>query len=262
MLALRQWRANARLTATGTAAEGALFLADYGLRGLRVVVLFSLWRTVFAGHGASAPMELGAVLTYTLIGEVFAEQLSARTTIADAFWQGTITQHFLRPMNVVSQFASEMLGGWLVSFACFSLPLLLAAPLLDVDPRPHSLAAALWFCTSLGLSISVGLALDFAFASLTVALEQPVWLVQWVRFSIHGLLAGALIPLALYPWGLGELFAWLPFASLAWAPLAIYTGIGDPLRLVGLQLCWSLALWPLAGWLWRANREKVVGYGG
>jgi ABC-type uncharacterized transport system permease subunit len=28
------------------------------------------------------------------------------------------------------------------------------------------------------------------------------------------------------------------------------------------QVVWAVVLWPLADWLWRANREKLVGYGG
>jgi ABC-type uncharacterized transport system permease subunit len=261
MLGVRQWSATARLTATGAIAESPLFAVEYLMRALRVCVLLALFRVVLGG-GAESPMALSSVLTYTLLAEVFANQLSARTTIADAFWQGTITQHFLRPMSLVAQFASEMTGGWIVSFACFSLPLFLAAPLLGVDPAPASALAGLGFAVSLGLAISVGLALDFVFASLTVALAQPVWLVQWVRQALAVLLAGNLVPLALYPWGLGAVFEWLPFASLAWAPLAIYTGAGEPARLLALQAFWSLALWPLAGLLFRANREKVVGYGG
>jgi ABC-type uncharacterized transport system permease subunit len=165
-------------------------------------------------------------------------------------------------MHLVAAFASEMTGGWVVYLCCFGLPLLALAPLLGVDPRPASASAGAWFAVSLLLSISVGLALDFGFAALTVALEQPVWLVQWVRGSLFLIAGGSLIPLALLPWGLGDVFGWLPFASLAWAPLAIYTGMGEPLPLVATQLGWSLVLWPLASWLFRAHREKVVGYGG
>ena len=90
----------------------------------------------------------------------------------------------------------------------------------------------------------------------------PVWLVEFARGAITGVLAGAVLPLSLMPWGLGNVLELLPFASLAWAPLAIYTGAGEPLRLFALQAFWSVALWPMALWLWRANREKVVGYGG
>jgi len=54
----------------------------------------------------------------------------------------------------------------------------------------------------------------------------------------------------------------LPFAAMASAPLRIYTETGDPLFLIGLQLFWAFALLGVAGWLWSANREKLVGYGG
>ncbi|MGH2899613.1 MAG: hypothetical protein ACRDMZ_13150, partial [Solirubrobacteraceae bacterium] len=149
-----------------------------------------------------------------------------------------------------------------VNFALFSIPLLLAAPLFGVDARPASALAAVLFSVSLALAICVGLAFDFIAAAATVALEQPVWLIQWVRQAVTVVLAGTVVPLTLLPWNLGSVLEWLPFASLAWAPLAIYTGIGDAGRLIALQIGWALVLWPLAGWLWRANREKVVGYGG
>jgi len=262
VLALRQVLATARLAALAGVLESPVFLLDYGLRLLRVAVLLALWRIVLGGAGAESPVALGAVLTYALLAEVFREQLSARTTIAEAFWQGTIAQHFLRPMALVVQFASEMLGGWIVNLALFSLPLLLAASLFGVDPWPATRASGLLFAASLALAICVGLAFDFIIAALTVALEQPVWLMQWVSQAVATVLAGAVIPLALLPWGMGDVLEWLPFASLAWAPLAIYTGIGDAPRLIGLQVFWALALWPLAGWLWRSNREKVVGFGG
>jgi hypothetical protein len=134
MLALRQALATARLAALGSVLESPIFLLDYLLRLLRVAVLLALWRIVLSANPDASPIALGSVLTYTLLGEVFGDQLAVRTTIADAFWQGTIAQHFLRPMALVGQFASEMLGGWMINFALFSLPLLLAAPLFGVDP--------------------------------------------------------------------------------------------------------------------------------
>jgi ABC-2 type transport system permease protein len=115
---------------------------------------------------------------------------------------------------------------------------------------------------SLCLAVVVGLAMEVLFGALTVALEQPVWLIDRARTAIATLLSGSLLPLAFYPWGLGDVFSWLPFAAMAWAPLAIYTGVGQPLPLMASQVVWAVVLWPLADWLWRANREKLVGYGG
>jgi len=261
MLVLRQWASTAWLAGASALTEGPAFLLDYGLRGLRVAVLLSLWRVVLGG-ATDPPVALGSVLAYALLAEVFAEQLYVRTTLSNAFWQGTIAQNFLRPMALVPQFAAEMTGGWVVNFALFSMPLLLLAPWLGVDVAPASAAAAAGFAASLMLAIAAGLAFDFITAALTVALEQPVWLVFWVRQAITVVLSGAVLPLALLPWGLGSALEWLPFASVAWAPLAIYTGMGDAPRLLALQVFWALALWALAAGLWRANREKVTGFGG
>lgn len=259
--ALQPWLATARLSATSSVAESPLFLLEFVMRGLRVSVLLALWRVVLQGQSDS-PIGLDAVLTYTWLSETFATQLSARTSVAEAFWQGTLSQHFLRPMSLVGQFVSETLGQWWVGLLCFSLPLALATRWLGVDPRPASVSAALAFMLSLTLAVSVGFAIDFIFAALSVALEQPIWQMNWLRQALMTVLSGSLVPLALYPFGLANVLEYSPFAALSWAPLAIYTGTGPVLKLLGLQVFWSFALWPLAGLLWSANREKVVGYGG
>jgi ABC-2 type transport system permease protein len=246
----------------GDVGDSPLFVVDYGLRILRVLILLALWRTILAGRETSGAMPLAAVLTYTVVGEVFAEQLAVRTTLNLAFWEGTLVIRFLRPLGMVRQLAAEMAGKWMISLGLFSVPLLLVTPLLDVDPRPSSVLAGALFVLSLGLAVLVGLALDLFFGALTVALEQPVWLIDYTRTAAATLLSGSLLPLAYYPWGLGDVFSWLPFSAMAWAPLAIYTGTGDPLRWLISQVAWTAVLWPIADWMWRANREKLVGYGG
>jgi ABC-2 type transport system permease protein len=261
-LALRQWGKTAAMAASARLAEGPFLLAEYPLRWLRVIVLLSIWRLLVLANPEASPLALDTLLTYALVAELVAPQIRVRTELTDAFWQGTIAQHYLRPMGLVAQFAAPLLGGWLVDLLLFSLPLLALAPWLGVDPSPASLEAGLLFGLSLALCVCIGLALEFLFAALTVALEQPPWLLEYVRGALIGLLSGMLIPPVLWPWGLGEIVEWLPFASLAWAPLAIYTGAGEPLLLLSRQLAWALLLWPIAGWMWLAYRERVVGLGG
>ncbi len=252
---------------TATMAAGAVgdhwaFLLSYALRLLRVLVLLGLWQTILGGRANPGPMSLQSVLTYTLVAEVFAEQLSLRTTLNEAFWEGTLVIRFMRPMGLVRQLSAEMFGRWSVDFLLLSLPLFLVAPLLGVDPRPASPTAGGLFVVSLGLAILVGLAMEVFFGALVVALEQTVWLIDYMRTAIATLLSGSLLPLAYYPWGIGDVFAWLPFAAMAWAPLAIYTGTGNPLALLASQLLWAAVLWPVSMWLWAANREKLSSYGG
>lgn len=260
--ALRRYGKTASLAAASAMGESKLFLLDYVLRLLRVLVLLAIWRTVLPARGAVSGMTLASVLTYTLISEAFAEQMACRTNIASDLWEGSITMRMLLPMTMVEHYAADMWGRWLVGLGFFSLPLVLLSPLLGVHPLPASPLAGALFVLSLALAICIGLAVEFFFLGLTFALGQAVWVIARMRMAISTILSGALLPLALLPWGLGGVFTWLPFASMASAPLQIYTGTGNIALLLLAQVGWAIVLWPLTLWLWRANREKLVGYGG
>ena len=262
MKQLRKYWIIAALESASMVGEDSLFIIQFVFRFLRVVVLLSIWRVLFAGQSAVSGLTVEALLTYTLIQEVLAEQLLPRTDIEWAMHDGGIAMRFLQPLSLVSQFTSQMVGRWAFGFAFFSLPLLLVSPVLGVHPAPASLASAGLFGLSLLLTIAVGVGLEFIFAALLTHLEGSAYMVARVRTALSLLLSGAVVPLALMPWGLGEVFQWLPFASMASAPLRIYTGTGDPLTLLTIQAVWAAVLWVAARWLWQVHREKLVSYGG
>jgi ABC-2 type transport system permease protein len=251
----------AALEATSTLGEDVLFIIQFIFRLLRVVVLLSLWRVILPEHD-TAGMTLSTTLTYTLIQEVFAEQLLPRTNIEWALHDGGIVMRFLQPLDLVSQFMAHMVGGWVFGLAFFSLPLLLMAPWLGVNPAPVSVLAGALFLVSVIYTIAIGVAFDFIFAALLTHFEGSAYMVGRVRVAISLMLSGALVPLALLPWNLGAILQWLPFASLASAPLRIYTGTGDPRLLLALQVAWAVVLWVLARRLWQHYREQLVSYGG
>ena len=260
--ALRKYTKTALLSAASYVGDSPLFLMDYVLRLLRVTVLLSLWRILLPhGEGVSG-FTLPLLLTYSLLAEAFAEQLEAYTDVSDAFWDGSMATRFIKPLSVFGQFTAEACGKWLFHLATFSLPLLLLAPFLRISLLPTNWMAGLLFVPSLLLAIGVGLALDFLFTSVGIGLQFPPFAMTRARQASATLLSGAFIPLALLPWNLGTLFGWLPFASMASAPLRIYTGTGSPVHLLALQAFWCATLWPLTLWLWRVNKEKMVAYGG
>ena len=252
----------ASMAATSYVGDSPLFLLDYLLRLLRVAVLLSIWRTLFRHNQQVSGFTLPALLTYTILAEAFSEQLEASTDVVWSFWDGTIATRFTRPLSVMTQYMAETCGKWAFNLTTFSLPLLLLAALMGVRPLPANALAALLFPISLVLGIAIGFALDFLFTSLAIGLQFPPFALQRVRAAVAALLSGAFIPLALLPWNLGRAFGWLPFASMASAPLRIYTGSGRPLPLLALQSFWAALLWPLALWFWRKNQERMVAYGG
>jgi ABC-2 type transport system permease protein len=261
-LIARQCWATATMSAAGVVGDNPLFVLDYLLRLIRVAVLLALWRIILSGHGEVNGLTIGSVLTYTLIAEVFADLLNCRTELAWALHQGSVGARFLWPMGIVGQFGAEAAGKWAFGLAIFSIPLLLLSPVLGVNPVPASLGALGLFLLSLALAVTVGLAIEFCFGALAVNLGQSVYSIERVRLGLTALLSGAALPLGLYPWGLGDAFGLLPFASVASAPLRIYTGTGDAALLLAVQAFWAIALWPLAGWLWRVNRQKLAAFGG
>lgn len=252
----------ATMSATSIVGDSPLFMLDYVMRVLRVVVLLSIWRTVLGVGEEASGLTIGVLLTYTLIAEAFADPLNTRTNIDTALWEGSIATRFLRPMSMYGQFTAETVGRWVFGWIVFSLPLLLIAPLFGVNPLPASIVHGLLFVISLCLGVSVGLALEFIFAAIIVRMELSVWAVNNMRAAVSTLLSGALVPLSLLPWNLGTIFGWLPFAAMASAPLRIYTATGNPLVLLLLQLTWSAILWPVANWSWNVNRQRLVSYGG
>jgi MYXO-CTERM domain-containing protein len=261
MLSLRRHLKTALMAAAGLTGDSPLFLLDYLLRFLRVALLLSLWRTLLGPRGGASGMALASVLAYTLVSEVFAEQLSVQTELRTSLWDGSIAMRCLQPAGIVAQFAADMMGRWAFNFAAFSLPLLLLAPVLGVDPRPADAAAALLFLCSLLFAVAIGLAMEFLWGALAVRMAAGIWMVDQLRNAVTMLLSGALLPLALLPWGIGRIFQWLPFASMASTPLRLYTGTGSP-GLLALQVGWAVLLGLAAAWAWRRSRERMVSYGG
>jgi ABC-2 type transport system permease protein len=257
----------AQLAAAGFVGDSPLFLLDYLLRVVRVIVLLALWRTILGTPGGeagltAAGMTLGAVLTYTVVAEAFAEQLNVRTNLDVELRDGSAAIRFFRPIALVGQLAAELAGRWAFGLAAFTVPLLVLAPLLGVSPLPTGAPSGLLFVPSVALGACVGLAFEFIFGVGGVVLDVNTWVIRSVRAAITTILSGALIPLALLPHGWGEVFSYLPFAAMASAPLRIYTGTGTAAYLLASQVFWALVLWLLARRLWSASRERLVGYGG
>ena len=85
---------------------------------MRVLILLAIWPTLIPPGAVVSGYQLGGVLTYSLVAEVFSAQLNVRTPIAGALWNGALATRFTWPMPLATQYAAEMIGEW-------ALPLLL-----------------------------------------------------------------------------------------------------------------------------------------
>jgi ABC-2 type transport system permease protein len=251
-----------RLEATSPISGGVLyFLGGYFVRFARTLLLLSIWRTIFSTAGN--PEELDAVLRYTMMAAIFWQQVDVTTTASTTYWEGNAASRFLRPLNIFGQYIAETVGKWIPGLLLSGLPLLLLTPVLGVDLRPANPTTLLAFIVSLVLGMACGFAMDFILAGFMVFLGNAHYIAHQIRAAFVILLSGALIPLHLLPFGIGEVFKWLPFATMASTLLSIYAGTaGNAAQLILLQLGWAVILWVLASLIWRKNRQKLVVFGG
>lgn len=235
----------------------AYLLPNYLLKVLYLMPLQLLWRSLMQ-RGVDAGMTLAQMLTYTFLGAVLSDLLVVRSQASSWLYEGMFISLYQHPTGVILHLAAQTVGRWIPQLLLFTTPMLLAAPLFGVSLLPHSC----WAFPSLLLCISLGFAVDILFACVTIRLQNASWLVYVIRNAIQALLSGSVIPFSVLPWGIGDVFRYIPFGSLAAAPLSIYTGLAEAAPIIALQVFWNLLLWPCAIWVFARSRERMVSYGG
>lgn len=260
---MKKYLVTAQLSASKAFDGGVLYiLSGYILRLAQMAIMLLLWRSL-AGQGADlGGLTLQQLLLYTMFSSVLREQLNINTPIIDAFWDGSLISRYMRPAPVLRQFMAETAGTWIPGLLLYTLPMLALAIFMGLDVLGSFTNNGLVFLPSLGLSISLGFALDFLFAALVIHLKNANYTAYVIRQAIIALFSGALIPFALMPWGLNRVLALLPFGSVASAPLLVLVGADSTANLLGLQLVWNLVLWPLALAAFKTSQERMVSYGG
>jgi ABC-2 type transport system permease protein len=259
---VRPYAATVRMGATAGIGEHPLVVLDHAIGLVRAALVVLIWRAILGSDARPDDVDAGAVLTYILLARVLSDQLGVQTPVLDAIWSGSVASRLLRPVSVFGDYLAELVGGWALRWVTFSLPALALAPLLGVSLAPASPARAAGFIVSLGLSVAVGSAVDFLFALVVIRSAENLWSLRMARDSLVPLVAGAVIPMSLFPWSIGDVLAWLPFASMVAAPLRIYTGDGDVARLLLLQAGWAVVLWVVTRALWRRSAPHMVSFGG
>lgn len=256
---MKAFFATARLCIRNKNDFGLLWtLGEYLLKLITLFAQWMIWCAILPEGANVDGLTRGAMLVYITVSSALTPMLDVRTPASGWLHDGTMLGLFQRPSSVYVQLIAHTMGGWLIPLVFFALPLLVFCSLLGYPPIP----ASLWFFLSLILCVSQGFAVDFLFACLTVRMNNLEWQMFTIRNALTALLTGGLIPFAALPWGMGQWMELSPLGTLAGAPLALLTGIGDPARLLGAQIFWNIVLWPLAVWAFGASRERMVSYGG
>jgi ABC-2 type transport system permease protein len=233
-------------------------VGQYVMQAAVLGALIMIWRSLFMQGVSTEGMTLNQLYVYTILSTALAPLLNVRTPASGWLHDGTMLGLYQRPAGVFMQLAAHTIGGWAMRLICLSVPVVVISLLCGVDLRP----ASPWFLLSLPLAVLQGFAVDYLFACLLIRMHNLEWCVHCLREALTALFTGSLIPFAALPWGIGNWLQLSPLGTLAGAPLAIYTGLGDPAALLPAQIIWNIVLWPLAVYCFAASRERMVSYGG
>jgi ABC-2 type transport system permease protein len=212
-----------------------------------LVFMYSyLWRAVYANSPTIGDMTLSQMLTYVFVVRAivvpFDNDIDWR--LAERTRTGDIAIDFIRPANLqLLQFAIAI-GSFVMLFITTSVPVLALGAWLFGISAPASLGQFALFLFSLLLSFIITTSISYIFG-----------MISFWTFSIHGILfakifvseflAGAAIPLSLFPDWLRRLAMVLPFQAVVNTPLSIYLQLipqQSVAHLLALQVFWAVGL--------------------
>ncbi|MCL1795765.1 MAG: hypothetical protein FWG37_02625 [Clostridia bacterium] len=255
---MKKYMRSAYLSALEKFNSGIVYLLpDMLIKVCTLIPLTYIWRVVMA-QGVSVGMTLPQMLTHTYTAALLSDLLVVKTAATGWLSGGVLQKLFGRPMSVFGQLTAQTVGSWAPNLCLFTAPMALLAPLFGVKIFPLPVL----FLFSLPLCVSLGFAIDFLFACLSIKMRNMEWLINRIRMAIAVLLSGTIIPIRLLPFGLDRVMRYQPFASLGGASLAILIGSADTAETITLQIIWNAILWPLALFALRKSREGIVSYGG
>ena len=229
------------------------------------LIMLALWSAV----AAEAPV--GRFDQRDFLAYFLATFIVRQLTGAWVAWQmsfevrtGTMSMRLLRPFHPMISYAVENLAAVPLRLVVALPVALLALVLLGTRTLPRDpmvwvvwTVAVLggWLITFLANAIIGCLAL-WTGSSVKV---MDVWLVAFMVFS------GYLVPVELFPPGLRELVAWLPFRYQIGFPVEVMTGAYDrwgALAMLGKQWAFVLGFFVVLSVVWRRGLRRFAAYGG
>ncbi|GAA0592287.1 hypothetical protein HPO96_05535 [Kribbella sandramycini] len=232
---------------------------------LQTVLLVTVWRAVYSGHGQVAGINEADAVSYAVIAMLLWHialpwQLSS---IPDRVREGTVATDLIRPIGVVGQSLLQAVGATVGAIPGVMVGLAVAFAFGGLEP-PASTGALGGFLLTAALGWSIAAMLNIAVSMVafwTTDTRGPFYIYR----AVASFASGALIPLWFMPTWLRPLLDALPFGLQVFAPLQLWHGqepIGRLWAVLATQLAWLAAAAAIVALVsWRALRKVVINGG-
>ncbi|ARU62366.1 hypothetical protein CBW65_16400 [Tumebacillus avium] len=232
---------------------------------LQLYVVATLWRVLFEQTpGSFGVMTLNQMITYAVLGMLIGSVLSidegVHTYIQTQVRMGMITSDLMKPVDFMLHMMARNFGLMVTRVCFFLLPPLVAAYFL-FDLMLPSPVQALAFALALLQAWVILFFCNFLFGLISFKTLDLLGF-MFTYFALVRFASGQIIPLWMYPDVLQPLLYALPFQSVFYTPLGIFTGVFTGAEIwqnLVIQTAWIFGLFLLARFIWtRIHRHLVV----
>lgn len=234
---------------------------------LNVVARVSIWQSVFLHGTGSADISLPQMVTYAILGATAFSTWDASQILREMgadIRSGNVVSHLMRPASYPVSLMARQLGMRAHETLMIGLPVAVVMGAVYGFQPPASLGHAVLFALSVALSLFLLFTLSTAVSMIGFWVMDMLAL-DWLLRGTLALFSGGLVPLWFYPDGVANAVHHLPFAWIAFYPLAIYLGqldLTESLVTLLYGIGWAVASAGLLALLWRAARRRMVVQGG
>ncbi len=230
------------------------------------LILIALYRALYASRPQTMPVE--SVVTYVWLQQAFFRMLLASDPdLTDKIRTGAISYDLCRPVNLYGFYYFRSLALKMTGSLMRAVPMLLFAAVLPAGWRiglPSSIPGLILGICALALGLLCVSAIENINMGFTMRTLDSRG-VQAMLNLLMTLLCGNILPLTLFPDSWQKVITLLPYAQLLDAPIRLYTGVyalSDAVRVLGVQVFWTILLVFFGTWLWRHNQKRLILQGG
>lgn len=232
---------------------------------LRMLIIYAFWHAVYENRTTISDMPLDMMITYVVLAMLLNNYVSGvGNQLASNVRDGSVAIELMRPYNLLDKLVALDLGSKLSGTIREALPMLVIAYIFLGLNGPASWEALPLFLLSAVTGVLIGTQLDLVLGILAFWLLY-IWGLRMLRNAILMFFSGALVPISLFPQWLQTVSNFLPFKSMVYVPVSIYTGQlagSDAYQAIAIQFVWLIAIIVGIRLAWSYAIRKVTIFGG
>lgn len=221
---------------------------------LRMATQLFFWSVVYRQTSRIAGFDRDAIVTYVFMTTALTFLFSGlfHRKMVQSIMDGSISIDLARPVDLYVSYLFAYVGQVIFNLLSY-VPVIMVGGIVLFHVRgPRTAAAWLLFLSSLALGVLLWHSVRWLFSLIVVWTETGRGLGLLAGYIVQ-FLSGGLLPLTFFPAAVAGLFYWLPFQSIMFTPIGIFTGaigIARGEQLIGVELFWVVALFGLSrlGW--------------